>query len=86
MIDPALLHAAAFKTELAASRRLMARTGVPEADALAQILTRSAGMAGLAHLLAERQAQRQHAGQQAARRQALASASRTRGAGPGTSA
>jgi len=77
------LRAAAFKTELAASRRLMARAGLGELDALTQVLTHSAGLAGLVHLLAERDALRLHTAQQAARRAALAGASRTRGAGPG---
>lgn len=86
MIDPSLLYAAAFKTELAASRRLSAREGITECEALSRTLTQSAGVAGLPHLLAERQAQRLHAEQQASRRQALASASRTRGAGPGNTA
>jgi ribonuclease HI len=75
------LRAAAFKTELAASRRLVARTGMHEAEALEQTLTRAAGLAGLACLLAERQALRQHAEQQAMRRQAVAAAEHTRGAG-----
>jgi len=80
MIDLASLHAAAFKTELAASRRLMARCGMTECDALRQTLTLSAGQAGLEHLLAERAARRRHAEQQAARRQASAAAARLRGA------
>lgn len=86
MIDFATLQGVAFKTELAAARRLVARTGMPEAEALLQTLTHSAGVAGLAALLAERQAQRRHAELQAARRQAQAAASRTRGAGPRASA
>lgn len=40
MIDLAVLQAAAFKTELSAARRLTARTGMPEADALARTLDR----------------------------------------------
>ena len=86
MNELSTLQAAAFKTELAAARQLVARTGVPERAALQQILTRSAGIAGLARLLAERQALREHAEQQAARRQACAAAARNRGAGPGDSA
>lgn len=79
MNDLSLLRAAAFKTELAASGRLMARAGLSELEALTRTLTHSAGLAGLAHLLAEREALRLHAAQQSARRAALASAGRTRG-------
>jgi len=86
MNDLATLQAAAFKTELAAARRLMARTGMPEAEALAQTLTFSAGIAGLDRLLSERETQRRHAELQAARRQASAAAARNRGAGPTESA
>ncbi|WP_306393871.1 ribonuclease HI family protein [Telluria beijingensis] len=86
MIDFPTLQAVAFKTELAAARRLSARTGMPEADALQRILTQSAGVAGLAALLVERQAQRRHAELQAARRQAQAAAARSRGAGSSSSA
>ena len=86
MIDLATLQAAAFKAELSAARRLTARTGMPEAEALERTLTLSAGSAGLATLLSERQAQRRHTELQAARRQASAAAARTRGAGPETSA
>jgi len=86
MNDLSLLRAAAFKTELAASRRLMARAGLSELEALTRTLTHSAGVAGLAHLLAEREALRLHAAQQSARRAALASAARTRGAGTGRTA
>lgn len=86
MNDLPTLQAAAFKTELSAARQLAARTGLPELDALQQVLTRSAGIAGLARLLAERQARRDHAELQAARRQASAAAARNRGAGPGDSA
>lgn len=85
MIDLDTLQAAAFKTELAASRRLMERTGVSAESALAQTLTHSAGLAGLPQLLAERSAQRLHAGQQAARRAARAGAALSRKAGPGQS-
>jgi ribonuclease HI len=86
MNDMSLLRAAAFKTELAASRRLMARAGLSELEALTRTLTHSAGLAGLAHLLAEREALRLHAAQQSARRAALASAAHTRGAGAGKTA
>lgn len=79
MNDLSLLRAAAFKTELATSGRLMARAGLSELEALTRTLTHSAGLAGLAHLLAEREALRLHAAQQSARRAALASAGRTRG-------
>jgi len=86
MNDLQTLQAAAFKTELSAARQLAARTGLPELEALQQVLTRSAGVAGLARLLAERQAGRDHAELQAARRHASAAAARNRGAGPGASA
>jgi ribonuclease HI len=86
MNDLSLLRAAAFKTELAASGRLMTRAGLTELEALTRTLTHSAGVAGLAHLLAERGALRLHAAQQSARRAALASAARTRGAGAGKTA
>ena len=82
MNDLATLHAAAFKTELAASRRLAERDGLSEADALRRVLTLSAGVAGLEHLLAERSARRLHAELQAARRQADAAAARLRKASP----
>ena len=48
------LAAAAYKGERAASRRLAARTGIPEPDALRQTLEQAAGAAGLAALLASR--------------------------------
>lgn len=83
MNDLDILQAAAYKTELAAARQLAARTGVAEAEALQQILTRSAGRAGLDRLLSERQALRQHADQQATRRLASVAATRQRGAGAG---
>ena len=86
MNDLSLLRAAAFKTELAASGRLMARAGLTEIEALTRTLTHSAGVAGLAHLLAERAALRRHAAQQLERRAALASVARTRGAGAGKTA
>ena len=86
MNDLSLLRAAAFKTELAASGRLMARAGLTELEALTRTLTHSAGVAGLAHLLAEREVLRRHAAQQLERRAALASIARTRGAGAGKTA
>jgi len=86
MIDFATLHAAAFKTELAASRRLMARAGIDQAEALRRTLTLSAGVAGLEKLLAERAAHRRHAALQAARRQASAGAAQRRSAAPANSA
>lgn len=48
------LAAAAYKGERAASRRLAARTGMPEPDALRQTLVQAAGAEGLAALLATR--------------------------------
>jgi len=78
MIDLPTLHAAAFKSELAASRRLAARLGIGDAEALQRTLTLSAGAAGLEHLLATRAAQRLHASQQAARRLASAAAAAAR--------
>lgn len=83
MIDLDTLHAAAFKTELAASRRLMQQRGLPAFDALLQTLTVKAGQAGLAQLLAEREAARVHAATLAAKRRASAAAARARGAGTG---
>lgn len=53
------LASAAYKGERVASRRLAARTGVPELEALRQTLTLAAGALGLAHLLAERAQLRQ---------------------------
>jgi len=55
MLDLASLLAAAYKTERAASRRLMT-TGLPEREALLQTLTLSAGKQGLAALLESRAA------------------------------
>ncbi|MBA5637579.1 ribonuclease HI family protein [Duganella sp. LX20W] len=48
------LAAAAYKSERAASRRLAARSGIGEAEALHQVLTQAAGAQGLAALLAGR--------------------------------
>ncbi len=56
--DHTALLAAAFKGEIATSRQLAARTGMPEADALRATLTLRAGVAGLDHLLAARAAAR----------------------------
>ena len=53
------LATAAYKGERVASRRLAARSGMPELDALRQTLTLAAGAPGLAHLLAERAQLRQ---------------------------
>lgn len=85
MPDHATLLAAAFKGELATSRRLAARTGMPEADALHATLTLRAGPAGLEQLLAARAAERLRAEHGAAARRALAEAAlarRTRGLAP----
>lgn len=74
------LASAAYKGERVASRRLAARSGMPELDALRQTLTLAAGAAGLAHLLAERaQLRQQDVDRRAARdrRKALQSAERT---------
>jgi ribonuclease HI len=78
MIDHATLQAAAFKAELADSRRLAARTGMPPGQALHDILTLRAGAAGLEQLLAERLALRQNAEQRAAVREAAAATARAR--------
>ncbi|WP_229452000.1 ribonuclease HI family protein [Massilia niastensis] len=72
------LQTAAFKAELAASRQLAQRTGMPEAQALRQVLSLRAGAAGLEKLLAERLAQREHALQRAAARAASAATARAR--------
>lgn len=86
MTDLAALRAAAFKTDIAASRRLAERAGIDECEALRRTLRLAAGVAGLDHLLSERAAQRQHAALQAARRQADAAAARLRSAAPGKNA
>jgi len=73
------LATAAFKGERVAGRRLAARSGVPELDALRQVLTLAAGVAGLAQLLADRALLRQQdADRRAARdqRRALQTADR----------
>ncbi|MCC2972565.1 ribonuclease HI family protein [Massilia sp. IC2-476] len=82
MIDHAVLLAAAFKGELAASRKLAARTGMPEAEALHATLTLQAGAAGLAQLLAERAALRLRSEQGASARRAQAAASLARRSAP----
>lgn len=65
------LQQLAFKTERAAAARLSARQQLSAEQALRQVLTLAAGQAGLEHLLAQRQAQQQHA---ALRQQARAAA------------
>ena len=75
MPDLASLLAAAYKTERAASRRLMT-TGVPEREALLQTLTMSAGKQGLVALLAHRAALQQRS-QERADARAAAQARRT---------
>lgn len=71
MNDLVRLQGAANKTELAASRKLALRTGIPFDDALRATLERSAGAAGLSRLLDERAALR---AAEAARASARASA------------
>lgn len=78
MPDHATLVAAAFKGELATSRRLAARTGMPESDALRTTLTLRAGPAGLDRLLADRAAERLRALHGAAARRAHAEAALAR--------
>ena len=78
MIDHATLLAAAFKGELAASRRLAARTGMPEHDALRATLSLRAGVAGLEQLLAARAAERLRGEHGAAARRAHAEAAQAR--------
>jgi ribonuclease HI len=78
MIDLATLQAAAYKAELAASRQLAERTGMPFEAALRATLNLRAGAAGLGHLLSERQALRTRSAQRAAVRQAGADAARAR--------
>jgi ribonuclease HI len=58
MIDLPSLRNAAYRTERAASRRLAARTGISEEQALRRTLEARAGADGLPALLAERQALR----------------------------
>lgn len=78
MIDDALLCAAAFKGEIAASRKLAQRTGMPEADALRATLVQHAGAAGLDQLLAARAAERLRSEHKAAVRRAHADAALAR--------
>lgn len=54
-IEFEVLATAAYKGERVAARRLASRTRTPEADALHQVLTLTAGAQGLPHLLAERE-------------------------------
>jgi ribonuclease HI len=72
------LLAAAFKTELAASRRLAARDGLSESEALRATLTVRAGAAGLEQLLRERAATRLRSEQAAGARRAQAEQAQTR--------
>jgi ribonuclease HI len=76
--DHAALLAAAFKGELATSRKLAARTGIPEAEALRATLTLRAGVAGLEQLLAARAAERLRSEHGAAARRAHAEAALAR--------
>ena len=78
MTDDAHLRAAAFKTELAASRRLAARSGMSDTEALRTTLLLSAGVAGLDRLLIERAGQRLRSEQAQDTRRALAAASMAR--------
>lgn len=71
MNDLASLLSLAYKTERAASRRLMASAGLPEHAALLQTLTQSAGKQGLVALLADRAALRQRTAENAAARAAV---------------
>jgi ribonuclease HI len=71
-IPLATLLAAAYKTERAASRRLMS-TGLTEREALLRTLTLSAGRQGLVALLGDRAALRDHAQDRADARAALQS-------------
>ena len=56
MIDLTRLARAAYKSELAAGRKLAASSGIGHEQALRETLERSAGAAGLAQLLDEREA------------------------------
>ena len=76
--DHAALLAAAFKGELAASRQLAARTGMPEAEALRATLSLRAGVGGLHQLLAARAAERLRGEHGASARRALAEAALAR--------
>ena len=79
--DHAALLAAAFKEERATSRKLAARTGMPEADALRATLCLRAGVAGLDQLLAVRAAERLRGEHGATARRALAAAAQSRRGG-----
>lgn len=83
MPDHDVLFAAAFKGELATSRKLAARTGMSELEALRATLTQRAGVAGLDQLLAARAAERLRSEHGAAARRAQAAAALARrNAGP----
>lgn len=84
--DHTALLAAAFKGELATSRKLAARTGMPEAEALRATLTRLAGTAGLDGLLAARAAERLRSEHGAAARRADAAAALARRKGAAAAA
>ncbi|MDK6078106.1 ribonuclease HI family protein [Massilia varians] len=86
--DHAALLAAAFKEERATSRKLAARTGMPEAEALRATLCLRAGVAGLDQLLAVRAAERLRSEHGACARRALAAAALARrgGANPAPAA
>jgi ribonuclease HI len=71
MDDLASLLALAYKTERAASRRLMASAGLPEHEALRRTLTHSAGRQGLDALLVARAALQTVAHERAQARMAL---------------
>lgn len=74
----AALLAAAFKSELAASRRLARRSGMGETEALQATLSLRAGVAGLDQLLRERAADRLRSEQALEARRALAAAAQAR--------
>ena len=76
--DFAALAAAAFKGEIAASRRLAERSGMTPAEALRATLRAVAGIAGLEQLLAGRAAERLRGEQGAAVRKARAAAAAAR--------
>ncbi|MYN44936.1 reverse transcriptase-like protein [Pseudoduganella sp. FT93W] len=81
------LQQLAYKTERAAAARLAARQQLAPAQALRQVLTLAAGQAGLAQLVADRQAQQQRSELRAqARNAALAQRSAQRQAACATSA
>jgi len=86
MIDLATLQAAAYKTELAASRQLAERTGMPFEAALHATLSLRAGAAGIERLLSDRQALRTRAARSAAVRQAGADTARARRGAQGKTA